>query len=102
MRESDSVLLLQAELWGPVWSESGSVPPLSCQGALCSSVPCTYIEGEPAEPRGGVRGVREEEGESGVPAVEGQQGECLEQDIVQRSASEQTHMSPRNWFSKQM
>ena len=84
VRESDSVLLLQAEFWRPVWSESGSVPTLSHQGALCSSVPCitVYIEGEPAEPRGGVRG--EGGGESGVPAVEGQQGECREQDIVQR------------------
>ena len=102
VRESDSVLILQAELWGPVWSESGSVPNLSRQGALCSSVLCTYIEGEPAEPRGGVQGVREEEGESGVPAVEGQPGECQEQDIVQHSASEQTHMSPCIWYSKQM
>ena len=55
VRESDSVLLLQAELWGPVWSEPGSVPNLSRQGALCSSVPCIYIAGEPTEPRGGGR-----------------------------------------------
>ena len=43
VRESDSVLLLQAEFWRPVWSELGSVPNLSHQGALCSSVPCIYI-----------------------------------------------------------
>ena len=55
-----------------------------------------------SELRGGVRGVRECGGESGVPAVGAQQGELQEQDIVQRSASEQTHMSLCIWYSKQM
>ena len=32
MRESDSVLLLQAEFWRHVWSELGSVTKLSRQG----------------------------------------------------------------------
>ena len=72
VRESDSVLLLQAEFWRPVWSELGSVPNLSHRGALCSSVPFIYIAGESTEPGGGVQGVRESGGESGVPAVEGQ------------------------------
>ena len=43
VRESDSVVLLQAEFWRPVWSELGSVTNLSHSGALCSSVPCIYI-----------------------------------------------------------
>ena len=70
VRESESVLLLQAEFWEPVWSESDSVPTLSHQGALCSNVPSIYIVGEPAELRGGVRGVHKGGGESVVPAVE--------------------------------
>ncbi len=45
MRESDSALLLQAEFWRPVWSEPGSVPHLSRQGALCPSVLCVYTAG---------------------------------------------------------
>ena len=68
----------------------------------CAQVCRVYSEGEPAELKGGVRGVREGGGESGVPAVGAQQGELQEQDIVQRSASEQTHMSPCIWYSKQM
>ena len=38
---------------------------------------------------------------SGGPAV-GPAGAYQEQDIVQRSASEQTPMSPCIWYSKQM
>ena len=68
----------------------------------CSQVYCVYTVGESAELSGGMWGVREGGGESGVPAVGAQQGELQEQDIVQRSASEQTHMSPCIWYSKQM
>ena len=64
---------------------------LSHQGALCSSVLCIYC--------GGVRGAAEEE--SGVPAA-GASGEGVHSDIVQRSASEQTHMSHCIWYSTQM
>ena len=64
---------------------------LSHRGALCSSVLCKYC--------GGVRGAVEEE--SGVPAA-GASGEGVYSDIVQRSASEQTHMSLCIWYSTQM
>ena len=57
---------------------------------------------ESTEPGGRVWGVRDLwEESSGVPAV-GSVGGYQEQDIVQHSASEQTHMSLCIWYSKQM
>ena len=58
----------------------------------CAQVYCVYTVEEPVE-------LWVEE--SGVPAVE-PAGECIYSDIVQRSASEQTHMSHCIWYSKQM
>ena len=74
---------------------------LSRQGVQCPSLGVYIVlrsllsrEEESGEP-----GLVEES--SGVPAG-GQWGDCQKQDIVQRSASEQTHTGPCIWYSKQM
>ena len=113
--QSQTQLLIDSRALGPVWSKPGSVSKSETSG--CTVLKCdVYIlqrSGSALVLSGGETsgaywarreslGVRDLWEESlGVPAV-GSVGGYQEREIVQRSASEQTHMSPCIWYSKQM
>ena len=90
-REPDSATFL-AESLSCVWSESG--PSTNTEPPGCTVLKCTLYILERSPWSCGE--------ESRVPAAEPAGIVYIYSDIVQRSASEQTHMSHCNWYSKQM